>query len=141
MIQVTDPKPERGRYRRYDRDVDDDNGDIAHPQADVGTGAPTRLSEALERLVRTMGAPPISVLTQLESRWPDIVGPALATSTRPIELVDGVLVVGCDDAGWASQISWMEGQIKQRFDDLFGAKSGSDLGVGLLQRVKVRVDR
>lgn len=91
----------------------------------------TPLGDSLERLVRNLGAPPVSVLTQLDDRWPELVGPGLAAATRPVELIDGVLTVACDDSAWASQISWMEAQIKKRFDSTFGS--------GLLRRVTTRV--
>ena len=45
--------------------------------------------------------------------------PGLGRGTRPIELIEGVLVVGCDDPAWASQIGWMENQIKDRFAEVF----------------------
>ncbi|MEM8923738.1 MAG: DUF721 domain-containing protein, partial [Actinomycetota bacterium] len=80
---------------------------------------PPALREGLERFLRHLGAPPADVLGQLSSRWPEIVGPALAGPTRPVELLDGVLVVMCDDPAWASQISWMDGQIRRRFGQLF----------------------
>lgn len=91
----------------------------------------TSLGDSLETFVRNLGAPPVSVLTQLDDRWPELVGPGLASATRPVELIDGVLTVACDDAAWASQISWMESQIKKRFDATFGS--------GLLRRVTTRV--
>ena len=102
-----------------------------------GGNEPTKLGRTLERLVRNLGAPPISILGQMQDRWPDLVGPALSASTRPIELVDGVLAVGCDDAAIAAQIGWMEGQIKQRFDAVFGSAETD----GLVRRVVTRVDR
>lgn len=80
----------------------------------------TRLGDSLERFVAHLGGPPISILGQLEARWPDIVGPALSVGTRPLELIDGVLRVSCDDPAWASQIGWMEAQIKTRFKEVFG---------------------
>lgn len=61
----------------------------------------------------------MNVVAELTDRWPEIVGPALAGPTHPIELLDGVLTVRCDDPAWASQIGWMEGQIKQRFEAVF----------------------
>jgi predicted nucleic acid-binding Zn ribbon protein len=97
------------------------------------TGEPTPLGDALDRFVRNLGAPPISILGQLEDRWPDIVGPALSGPTRPVELVDRVLTIGCEDAAWAAQVGWMEAQIKERFEGVFGP--------GLLDRVATRIDR
>ncbi len=82
---------------------------------------PTPLREGLERYFRHLGAPPVDVITELSKRWADIVGPALAEPTRPRDLVDGVLTVLCDDAAWASQIGWMEAQIKLRFSTVFPA--------------------
>jgi len=73
----------------------------------------------LERYFKHLGAPPVDVVSELLKRWPEIVGPALAGPTRPLELIDGVLTVDCDDAAWASQIGWMEHQIKQRFALVF----------------------
>jgi predicted nucleic acid-binding Zn ribbon protein len=82
-------------------------------------GEPTPLREGLERYFRHLGVPPVDVVSELTNRWADIVGPALAEPTRPRDLVDGVLTVVCDDAAWASQIGWMEAQIKQRFAAIF----------------------
>ncbi len=92
----------------------------------------TKLNESLERFVDHLGAPPISILSQLHDRWPELVGPGLAASTRPVELLDGVLIVACTDAAWASQIGWMEAQIVRRFEATFGS--------GTVERVKARVD-
>lgn len=80
----------------------------------IPTGQPTPIRRSLESLLRHLGGPTVSVASQLGARWPDIVGPGLAATTRPIELVDRVLVIGCDDAAWASQIGWMEHQITRR---------------------------
>lgn len=80
---------------------------------------PPVIGETLEKYLAYLGAPPIRTLGALQERWSDIVGPALSEPTRPIELVDGVLVIGCDDATWASQVGWMQSQIVRRFRELF----------------------
>ncbi|MDH3680157.1 MAG: DUF721 domain-containing protein [Acidimicrobiia bacterium] len=80
---------------------------------------PQPLRHGLELFLKHLGAPPVDVLSDLADRWEEIVGPALATATRPVELIDGVLVVGCDDPAWAAQIGWMEAQITQRFGEVF----------------------
>lgn len=98
---------------------------------DPGADDVTPLRRSLETYVRNLGAPPISVLAQLDDRWPELVGPGLAAATRPVELVDGILTVACDDSAWASQISWMEGQIKKRFAATFDAD--------LVKRVRTRI--
>ncbi len=102
---------------------------------------PGQLGETLERLVRNLGAPPISVLTQLDDRWPDVVGPGLSASTRPVELIDGVLTIGCADAAMAAQIGWMEGQIINRFATVFGSVTKAGADGATVRRVVTRVDR
>lgn len=94
---------------------------------------PAVIGETLDHYLEYLGAPPIRTLSSLEERWSDVVGPALAEPTRPIELVDGVLVIGCDDATWASQVGWMETQITTRFRTLFPDTE--------IRRIKARIGR
>ncbi len=94
---------------------------------------PLAIGETLDSYLDYLGAPPIRTLSALQERWTEIVGPALAEPTRPIELVDGVLVIGCDDATWASQVGWMEAQITARFKALFPETE--------IRRIKPRIGR
>ena len=94
---------------------------------------PTVIGETLDRYLEYLGAPPIRTITSLQDRWSEVVGPALAEPTRPVELVDGVLVIGCDDATWASQVGWMESQIVERFRTLF---PGTEI-----RKIKARIGR
>ena len=94
---------------------------------------PVVIGETLDHYLEYLGAPPVRTLSSLQERWSDVVGPALAEPTRPVELVDGVLVIGCDDATWASQVGWMETQITARFRALF---PGTEI-----RRIKARIGR
>ncbi|MFV0256844.1 MAG: DUF721 domain-containing protein [Acidimicrobiales bacterium] len=94
---------------------------------------PVPVRFGLEAFLRHLGAPPVDAVAALRTHWPDVVGPALAGPTRPAELVDGVLVVSCDDPAWGSQITWMEAQIKRRFAEL-------DPPV-VIDRLRVRITR
>lgn len=80
---------------------------------------PQPLGQALERLFGHLGAPAVQTVSDLGSQWPDIVGPGLADHSRPAGLVDGVLTVVCDDPAWASQIKWMDAQIKTQISERF----------------------
>ncbi len=80
---------------------------------------PAPLRNGLELFLKHLGRPPVNVVSELSDHWAEIVGPALAGPTEPMEFVDGVLVVICDAPAWASQIGWMEGQIKERFAEVF----------------------
>ncbi len=94
------------------------------------------VGESVERFLRNMGGPPLNVLASLESRWPEIVGPLLAEPTRPIELVDRTLVIGCSDGSWASQVKWMQAQIIDNFAEVLGTDGD---GRSLVDKVVVRV--
>ncbi len=90
---------------------------------------PSSLGHGLERMMRLLGGPPPNTMRSIESRWGDIVGPALAEHTRPVELVDGVLTVRCDDPVWSAQIQWMEHEILERLADLGGSAAARKVRV------------
>ncbi|MEZ5341167.1 MAG: DUF721 domain-containing protein [Acidimicrobiales bacterium] len=92
---------------------------------------PPTIGQSIEHFLSLMGAPAVSTITTLDEYWPDIVGPALAARSRPIEVLDGVLTVGCDDSAWASQIKWMDSSIRTRFAELFDGL--------VISRIQVRV--
>lgn len=94
---------------------------------------PQHVRHGLELFLKHLGAPPVNVITELADRWDEVVGPAAAGATRPIELADGVLVVACNDPAWAAQIRWMDGQIVDRFTALYPEV--------VLARVTTRSDR
>lgn len=85
----------------------------------------------LDRVIRSLGAPPPATLTTVFESWSDIVGAAIASRCRPLSLDRGVLVVAVADGGWASQLRWME-------RDLL-AKIEAGVGEGVVDRLEVRV--
>ena len=80
---------------------------------------PRHVRHGLELFLKHLGAPPVNIVTELTNRWVDVVGPALAETTRPVELTDATLVIACDDPAWAAQVRWMEQQIVDRFTTIF----------------------
>jgi len=85
----------------------------------VGYRDPQHVRSGLERVFRYMGAPAPDVVIDLGRRWGEIVGPAMAEATRPMEVVDGRMVVACNDPAWVSQVGWMERQIIARIVEMF----------------------
>ncbi len=81
--------------------------------------------------MRALGAPPPAALISVFEAWPEIVGTAIGSATRPLSLVDGVLVVAVADGGWASQLRWMERDLLE--------KLAAALGDGVVNRLEVRV--
>jgi predicted nucleic acid-binding Zn ribbon protein len=73
-----------------------------------GDGPEPRLvRDSLPRLAQLFGAPAPSVLTALFARWEEIVGPVIAAHAWPVRVVDGVLRIGVEQPGWATQLTFL----------------------------------
>jgi predicted nucleic acid-binding Zn ribbon protein len=59
----------------------------------------------------------------VRAAWPLAVGARIAAHTRPVEFVEGRLVVEVQDAVWQSQLQTLSGQILGRLRDFAGAAS------------------
>jgi predicted nucleic acid-binding Zn ribbon protein len=62
--------------------------------------------------------------------WPQIVGPQLATHTRPDGFENGELTVTADSDAWAAQVRLMAPQLVKRLAE--------ELGHGTVTRIRVR---
>lgn len=60
---------------------------------------------------------PATPLAAIETVWADVVGPGIAEVARPVRERDGVLVVECQSAVWAEELSLMEPKIRARIGD------------------------
>ena len=89
-------------------------------EPDPGAG-PRRLRDSLDRVTRSIGGPEASVLTAIFGRWEDIVGPAVAAHAWPLSLSDGTLTVAVDQPGWATQLTYLEADLRRRIADVSGA--------------------
>jgi predicted nucleic acid-binding Zn ribbon protein len=94
---------------------------------------PRSIKASLDRVARSLGGPDASSLSGLFGRWADIVGPQLAAHARPLSLSSGVLVVAVTEPGWATQLTYLEGELLGRFREA--------LGEGVVERVEVRLRR
>lgn len=92
---------------------------------------PLRLSGALDRVARDLGAPDAAVLAVLFGRWEEIAGPALAPHSRPLWLGSGALVVAVDDPGHATELRYRGGEVLDRLAQVVGRS--------VAERLEVRV--
>jgi predicted nucleic acid-binding Zn ribbon protein len=92
---------------------------------------PRRIGDSLDRATAELGAPRASALHTVFVRWTELVGPAIASNARPLSLKDGVLSIGVDHPGWATQLRYLEGTLRSRLD--------TALGAGVVTRVEIRV--
>jgi predicted nucleic acid-binding Zn ribbon protein len=92
---------------------------------------PRPLGEALDRLVRSMGAPSASALEKVFGNWADVVGAEVAEHSKPVKLDGNRLTVEVADPAWASQLRWMTTEVL--------AALAREVGDGAVTALTVRV--
>lgn len=92
---------------------------------------PRPVADSLARLARRLGAPPPQVLTTVFAQWDAIVGPTVAAHAWPLALADGVLRIGVDQPGWATELRFLGADLLQKLAVAVGDTS--------IQRVDVKV--
>jgi hypothetical protein len=95
--------------------------------------APTPLADALSEVGAELGLPDPGLVGVLTERWPDVVGAAVAAHARPRDIREGTLTIAVDAPAWATQLRYLEGDIRARF----AAITGRDA----IHRVRVVVER
>jgi predicted nucleic acid-binding Zn ribbon protein len=96
-----------------------------------GRPEPRKVGDSLDRVAASLGVPHASTLSGVFASWPEMVGEAVATHSRPLSLRDGTLVVAVDDPAWATQLRWLEADLVARLVEV--------LGDGEVARIEVRV--
>jgi predicted nucleic acid-binding Zn ribbon protein len=86
----------------------------AHGRADE----PAPIAASLDRVLRSLHAPAARTVKTVFTEWPELAGPGLAAHAQPIALRDGELVVEVDDPAWASQLRWLEPELRARLEAL-----------------------
>ena len=89
---MSPPEPPRRPYRRTRREAWD---------------GPRPMSGSVDRLMKHMKAPEVSIIESVFSRWPELVGDVIGSHTRPVRIEEGALLIEVDDPAWASEMEWM----------------------------------
>jgi predicted nucleic acid-binding Zn ribbon protein len=83
----------------------------------VRRAAPRPVAFAIEALADTL-APP-TLLAAVQRAWPEAAG-AFAEHARPVSERDGVVVVACREAVWASELDLMSERVVERLNAALG---------------------
>ena len=92
---------------------------------------PKPLRQSLDRVTRSLGGPEAAVLAAVFGGWDDIVGAVVAAHSWPFTLAEGTLTVGVDHSAWATQLTYLEGELRRRIAEVSGAD--------VVRRVRVTV--
>ena len=82
---------------------------------------PAPIAQSLDRVLGYLRAPAARTVKTVFTEWPAVAGPQLAAHAQPIALRDGELVVEVDDPTWASQLRWLEPELRARLVALPGS--------------------
>ena len=91
---------------------------------------PRPVGESLDRLMKGLSGGTSDAVSRLFGEWEELVGPLLGSASRPLEIDGHRLVVGVDDPAMASQLRWLEPDIRRALADRLGLS---------VQRIDVRV--
>jgi predicted nucleic acid-binding Zn ribbon protein len=95
---------------------------------------PRPVGDSLPDLARRLGAPAPSVLTAVFTRWEEIVGPSIAANAWPVSLSRGVLVVGVEHPGWASQLRFLATDMVANVATVTGSDAVEKVEIKVLAR-------
>jgi hypothetical protein len=63
---------------------------------------------------------PASLLGEVQARWAEAVGPAIAARSTPVAERSGSVTIACAGAVWAQELDLMSSAILERLDGLLG---------------------
>lgn len=91
------------------------------------------MADSLRALSRSLGGPPVEAMSTLFQNWAEVVGEDLAAHTTPVALRAGVLHLEVDHPGWATQLKFLEADLRARVNESVGRE--------VVHSVEVRIRR
>jgi len=91
----------------------------ARPLPGDGPG-PRPIGEALDAVMRGLGAPEASGVHLVFDRWAEVVGESLAARTRPVKLDGDRLVLAVDEPAIATHVRFLQAELLARLERLLG---------------------
>jgi predicted nucleic acid-binding Zn ribbon protein len=85
----------------------------------------------LPRFARRLGGTTPAVLSAVFTRWEEIVGAPVAAHAWPVSVRQGVLVIGVEHPGWATELRFMTADI--------AARVAAVSGIEAVERVEIKV--
>ncbi len=88
------------------------------------------LSEGLSAVLGSLKGGDVRTVKGIFGTWDEAVGEVIARHARPVRIDRGVLTVEVDEPGWATQLRFLEGEIRGRLQAVGGT---------VVDRLEVRV--
>lgn len=81
-----------------------------------------RVSQNLDRVVRSLGLPKVDAVSALFGQWEQVVGEDIARHCQPASLKEGTLTLMAVDQAWATELGWMESVLVEACEEALGEK-------------------
>ena len=101
--------------------------DVARKRREAGTSVPygsgrdpQAVGPQMKAMFDALGWSEHIDVSSVTARWREVVGDNVAEHCEPREFRDGVLVVQASSTAWATQISMLEGDLRQRLNENVG---------------------
>jgi predicted nucleic acid-binding Zn ribbon protein len=91
---------------------------------------PQPLSAVLAKLMKARGWQQPAAEARLFGMWEAVVGPDLASHSRPVMLEDGVLTIEAESTAWATQLRLLTGKLLVRI--------AGEVGRGVVKTLNIR---
>lgn len=102
--------------------------DVRRGRADSGRD-PMLIGDEVDALIATRGWKVDVAAGSVMGRWPQIVGPELASHCHPVSFELGVLVVRAESTAWATQLRLLSSSLMARLEAEAGAGVVTELTV------------
>lgn len=91
------------------------------------TRRPGRIGGVMDEVLALLGIPAVSALVRIGKRWGGVVGPYLASRTRPATLRRGVLTVTVASHALAQELQLLKPTLLARLSSVEGGEAVRDL--------------
>jgi predicted nucleic acid-binding Zn ribbon protein len=82
---------------------------------------PVPVGAAAAEVASQLGLPPPGVIGPLSARWSEVVGAAVAQHAHIRSLRRGVLTIAVDAAPWATELRYLDDELRSRIAAIIGA--------------------
>jgi predicted nucleic acid-binding Zn ribbon protein len=82
---------------------------------------PQPISRLIEGALRQFGLHERFTERSVLLKWSEVVGEEIATHSRAVDLIDGVLVLEADHGAWRQELTLLMPMIIKKFNELCGA--------------------
>ena len=90
------------------------------------------LKNIISRLVKKLDTPTTHWFDELNEKWPELVGPAIADHAKPGRYNKGELVLFVENSVWLSEITYSKDLILQKLQKTFGRAK--------IKKIRLQVD-